>query len=81
MQGASESRNASFQDGDILTLWGVCRALKSAQVLELSGIGRKDVLEKVDVPVVLDLPGVGQNVQEHVLHGMTYGEPRRYPTL
>ncbi|TCD63417.1 hypothetical protein EIP91_005416 [Steccherinum ochraceum] len=47
-------------------------ALKSAQVLELSGIGRKDVLEKINVPVVLDLPGVGQNVQEHVLHGMTY---------
>ncbi|TCD68769.1 hypothetical protein EIP91_009782, partial [Steccherinum ochraceum] len=47
-------------------------ALKSAQVLELSGIGRKVVLEKINVPVVLDLPGVGQNVQEHVLHGMTY---------
>lgn len=41
-------------------------ALKSPQILELSGIGRRDVLEKIGVPVKLELPGVGENVQEHI---------------
>ncbi|TCD61245.1 hypothetical protein EIP91_008712 [Steccherinum ochraceum] len=46
--------------------------LKSAQILELSGIGRKDVLDKIKVPLVVDLPSVGENVQEHVYHAMCY---------
>ena len=50
------------------------RALKSPQILELSGIGKKDVLESVHVPVVVDLPGVGENMQEHVCIGVTFGE-------
>ncbi|PSR73741.1 hypothetical protein PHLCEN_2v10431 [Hermanssonia centrifuga] len=47
-------------------------ALKSPQLLELSGIGRKDVLEKIDVPLKLELPGVGENVQEHMFLGMSW---------
>ncbi|KAL0569975.1 hypothetical protein V5O48_011980 [Marasmius crinis-equi] len=41
------------------------RALKSPQILELSGIGSEDVLSKIGVPVKVSLPGVGENVQEH----------------
>ncbi|KAI9439676.1 alcohol oxidase [Lactarius indigo] len=41
-------------------------AVLSPQVLELSGIGDPDVLRKADVEVVVDLPGVGNNIQEHV---------------
>lgn len=41
------------------------RALQTPQILELSGIGRRDVLEKIGVPVKLELPGVGENLQEH----------------
>lgn len=37
--------------------------VKSPQILELSGIGRRDVLERIDVPVKVDLPGVGENLQ------------------
>ncbi len=51
----------------------VFSALKSPQILELSGIGRKDVLEKIDVPLKLELPGVGENVQEHMFLGMSWG--------
>ena len=35
-------------------------------MLELSGIGDPVVLQKADVEVVIDLPGVGNNVQEHL---------------
>ncbi|KAF8519998.1 GMC oxidoreductase [Hysterangium stoloniferum] len=42
-------------------------ALKSPQLLELSGIGRQDVLRKIGVDVKIDLPGVGENVQEHIV--------------
>lgn len=46
-------------------------AIKSPQVLELSGIGRPDVLSKIGVDLKIDLPGVGENVQEHNLVGVT----------
>jgi choline dehydrogenase-like flavoprotein len=44
-----------------------CGALGSPGVLERSGIGGKDVLEKAGVAVVADLPGVGSNLQDHHL--------------
>ncbi|HRB92809.1 MAG TPA: GMC oxidoreductase, partial [Chitinophagales bacterium] len=37
----------------------------SVQVLKLSGIGPKQELEKHGIEVVLDLPGVGENLQDH----------------
>ena len=47
--------------------------LKTPQLLELSGIGRRDVLEKAKIPVHVELPGVGENVQEHLVAGVVYG--------
>lgn len=52
-------------------------ALKTPQLLELSGIGRKDVLEKIGVPLKIELPGVGENVQEHYLVGSSWGALHR----
>lgn len=49
------------------------RALKSPQLLELSGIGRRDVLEKIGVPLRVELPGVGENVQEHIFAQFSWG--------
>ncbi|EKM52126.1 uncharacterized protein PHACADRAFT_212710 [Phanerochaete carnosa HHB-10118-sp] len=46
--------------------------IKSPHILELSGIGRRDVLEKAGVPVKMDLPRVGENVQEHYLAFFTF---------
>ena len=40
-------------------------SLQSPQILQLSGVGSADVLNKVGVPVLLDLPGVGRNLQDH----------------
>ncbi|KAI1174757.1 GMC oxidoreductase-domain-containing protein [Nemania sp. FL0916] len=42
-------------------------ALGTPSVLERSGIGRADVLEKAGVPLVEDLPGVGHDYQDHHL--------------
>lgn len=35
------------------------------QILQLSGIGPKAVLEEGGIDVLVDLPGVGQNFQDH----------------
>lgn len=40
-------------------------SFQSPQILELSGIGNKNVLEANGVPVLYDLPSVGQNLQDH----------------
>lgn len=42
------------------------------QVLELSGIGDPDVLQKAGIDVVVDLRGVGNNAQEHFYVPLTY---------
>ncbi|KAJ7442761.1 GMC oxidoreductase [Mycena galericulata] len=42
--------------------------LKTPQILELSGIGRKTVLEQFGIPTLIDLP-VGENIQEHIYVG------------
>ena len=40
-------------------------ALQSPQVLLLSGIGPADALKRLGVEPLVDLPGVGQNLQDH----------------
>ena len=41
-------------------------AIGSPQILQLSGVGEQSLLEKVDVPVIHNLPGVGKNLQDHL---------------
>lgn len=41
-------------------------AFNSPQLLELSGIGRRDVLANAGIPLVHELPMVGENLSEHV---------------
>lgn len=42
------------------------------KVLELSGVGQKDLLEKHGVPVVVDSPSVGENLQNHLHTAVSY---------
>lgn len=42
-------------------------ALGTPQVLERSGVGNPEILKKLDIPVVSDLPGVGEDYQDHHL--------------
>ncbi|KAF9447615.1 GMC oxidoreductase [Macrolepiota fuliginosa MF-IS2] len=46
--------------------------LLTPQILELSGIGRPDVLQKVGIPIKLALEGVGENVQDHILSSVVF---------
>lgn len=41
-------------------------AIKSPQILQLSGVGDAAALESLGVPVVHHLPGVGANLQDHL---------------
>jgi choline dehydrogenase len=41
-------------------------AINSPQVLQLSGIGAADELRALGIDVVADLPGVGENLQDHL---------------
>ncbi|VWX62632.1 Oxygen-dependent choline dehydrogenase [Burkholderiales bacterium 8X] len=49
--------------GEVLLSAG---AIQSPQLLQLSGIGPRALLEARGVPVVHDLPGVGENLQDHL---------------
>ena len=41
-------------------------ALQSPQLLQLSGIGPGEALRQLGIPVVADLPGVGEDLQDHL---------------
>lgn len=43
-----------------------CGAVGSPQLLELSGVGQGALLQAQGIPVVHDLPGVGENLQDHL---------------
>lgn len=49
-----------------------CGGVKSPQVLMLSGIGPADELGRYSIPVLVDLPGVGRNLQNHPCYRMQY---------
>ncbi|WP_309647596.1 choline dehydrogenase [Nocardioides sp.] len=49
--------------GEVILCGG---AINSPQLLLLSGIGPKADLERLGIPVVADLPGVGANLQDHL---------------
>ncbi|RQV69643.1 choline dehydrogenase [Burkholderia cenocepacia] len=47
-------------------------AVNSPQMLEVSGIGDGSRLQRLGIPVVRDLPGVGENLQDHLQLRMAY---------
>jgi choline dehydrogenase len=54
-------------------------AVGSPQLLELSGIGQRRVLEPLGIPVVCELNGVGENLQDHLIVPVSH--EARIPTL
>ena len=56
-------------------------AFGSPQLLMLSGIGAAAELQKLGVPVVLDLPGVGKNLHDHIDYVQTWRVPSSTDTV
>ena len=55
-------KQAARADREVILSAG---ALQSPQLLQLSGIGPADLLRRHGITVVADLPGVGENLQDH----------------
>ena len=49
--------------GEVILCGG---AFNSPQLLQVSGVGPSSVLQAADVPVVADVPGVGEHLQDHL---------------
>ncbi|WP_206336527.1 GMC family oxidoreductase N-terminal domain-containing protein, partial [Pseudomonas viridiflava] len=56
--GDSDTRHEARARKEVLLCAG---AIASPQILQRSGVGPAELLNKLDIPVVHDLPGVGQN--------------------
>ncbi|THY84721.1 hypothetical protein D6C93_08448 [Aureobasidium pullulans] len=72
---ASELRRNITAVREIIVAAG---ALHTPQVLKLSGLGPANELQSLQIPVLVDLPGVGMNLQDHALVGVFY--PYQKPT-
>jgi len=57
------------QGGEVLLCAG---SIGSVQILERSGIGAARHLSSLGIPVIADLPGVGENLQDHLQLRMVY---------
>ncbi|WP_454859557.1 choline dehydrogenase [Promicromonospora soli] len=56
-------RHHSVRAGEAILCGG---AINTPQLLQLSGVGDRDLLARHDIPVVQHLPGVGENLQDHL---------------
>jgi choline dehydrogenase len=74
-----------WQDGELKTAQAeheviVCAgALETPKLLLLSGIGDEEQLQALDIPVSVDLRGVGENFHNHVLTGVIYEAAQPVP--
>ena len=54
-------------------------AIGSPQILMLSGVGPAGQLQALGIPVVHDLPGVGQNMRDHPMVYVTFRTKKDHP--
>ena len=54
-------------------------AVGSPQILMLSGVGPAEQLRRLGIPVVHDLPGVGQNLRDHPMVYVTWRTKEDHP--
>jgi choline dehydrogenase len=84
--GKTKATVKAYAKSEVILCGGV---INSPQLLELSGVGNKDILEPLGIAVKKHLPGVGDNLQDHLtvhviqgLHGVkTFFEETRPLTL
>ncbi|KAK6443082.1 hypothetical protein LTR95_000599 [Oleoguttula sp. CCFEE 5521] len=56
-------------------------SIQSPQLLELSGIGNKTILAAAGINSVVDLPSVGENLQDHLRIQNSYQLKPKYPSF
>ncbi|NQD96738.1 choline dehydrogenase, partial [Pseudomonas sp. CrR25] len=81
LQGDSDAPNIVTARREVLLCSG---AIASPQILQRSGVGPAALLRDLDIPLVHELPGVGQNLQDHLEMYLQYAckEPvSLYPAL
>lgn len=81
LHGDSDSPTSVHARREVLLCSG---AIASPQILQRSGVGPASLLRDLDIPVVHDLPGVGENLQDHLEMYLQYAckEPvSLYPAL
>ncbi|GAA4488405.1 choline dehydrogenase [Actinoallomurus oryzae] len=61
--GVRYGRGREAYGGEIILCGG---SINTPQLLQLSGVGNADELRALGVDVVADLPGVGENLQDHL---------------
>jgi choline dehydrogenase len=70
-QGVEYNHNGELKTAHAKYEVIVCAgAIESPKLLLLSGIGNPNHLQAFNIPVVADLPGVGENFHNHVLAGV-----------
>jgi choline dehydrogenase len=69
-KGKTRETKYAHAAGEIILCGGV---INSPQLLELSGIGNREQLESLGVTVHKDLPGVGENLQDHLTINVLQG--------
>ena len=57
------ARDVDIHAGEVILSAG---AIQSPQLLQLSGIGPANLLSSFGIPMVHELPGVGENLQDHL---------------
>jgi choline dehydrogenase len=68
--GPRGSATETVQAGEVILCGG---AINTPQLLQLSGIGNASLLGGLGIPVVAELPGVGENLQDHLEVYVQYG--------
>ncbi|RWA09572.1 hypothetical protein EKO27_g5532 [Xylaria grammica] len=54
--------------------------IRTPQLLELSGIGDRDLLESFGIDVLIDNPNVGEHMQDHLMTSQQFPVKKDYPS-
>jgi choline dehydrogenase len=81
LQGDSDTRLQATANNEVLLCAG---AIASPQILQRSGVGPAALLHELNIPLVHELPGVGENLQDHLEMYLQYACTKPvslYPSL
>ena len=81
VEAVVNGRSQKIMGGEIILSGG---AINSPQLLQLSGVGNADELAQLGIDVVHHLPGVGENLQDHLEVYVQYASKKpvsMYPAL